>query len=37
MKEAVEQDNRSNKEKRPAIKKLVMLEEITKELRKRSI
>ena len=37
MKRAYEQDNESNKQKKPALKKYFMLDEVSKELRKRSI
>lgn len=37
MKQAYEQDNKSNQAGKPALKKLFMLDEVTKELRKRSI
>lgn len=37
MKQAFEQDNKSNEQKKPALAKLMMLTEITKELRKKSL
>lgn len=37
MNKAYEMDNENNRKKRPAISKLVMIEEITKELRKKTL
>ena len=37
MKQAFESDNKSNQQKKPALAKLMMLNEITKELRKKSL
>ena len=37
MQDAVEKDNHANRNHKPALKKLLLLEEVTKELRRISI